>query len=538
MPMRWSAKQTDILTEPADVLICSANIGLNLSGGVGGEILHRYGDAMQRELHEYLARHSLRHAEPGDVIAVSSGGTHFREVLHAVAIDGFYGSSAGLVLATVRRALELAASKGATKVALTALATGYGPFTVSQFGGAIRPLLSLCLPPIEHVVVCVLNDLEANDLDTLLRGEEPVPAPAEPRPVGMGEKIAGLLIGTAVGDAIGLPRETMSKRRAMRLFGSRPLKHRLIFGRGMFSDDTEHACMTAAALLAERSDPKKFADSLAWRLRGWLLSLSPGIGKATARACIKLLLGWPARHSGVYSAGNGPAMRSPVIGAFLADRPELLREMVGASTRLTHTDPKAEEGAWVVAAAAAYAMKRTPAEIDAAEFLDGILLSLEGPQLKQYLTTAREHLAQGASAAEFAEAIGLGKGVSGYINHTVPVVIFCWLRYRGDFRQTVEETVLLGGDADTTGAIVAALAGATAGLAGIPDDWIRGLWEWPRNVNWIIRLAERLTRRAENWDTPGRIGPPRLFWPGILPRNLLLFLIVLGHGFRRILPPY
>jgi hypothetical protein len=34
--VRWTVKCGDILDEPADVLICSANIFLNLSGGVGG----------------------------------------------------------------------------------------------------------------------------------------------------------------------------------------------------------------------------------------------------------------------------------------------------------------------------------------------------------------------------------------------------------------------------------------------------------------------------------------------------------------------
>ncbi len=40
------------------------------------------------------------------------------------------------------------------------------------------------------------------------------------------DRLAGLLIGTAVGDAIGLPREGMSARRALRLFGGSPLSHR------------------------------------------------------------------------------------------------------------------------------------------------------------------------------------------------------------------------------------------------------------------------------------------------------------------------
>jgi hypothetical protein len=49
----------------------------------------------------------------------------------------------------------------------------------------------------------------------------------------------GTLLGTAVGDAIGLPFEGLSRRRVQRLLRE-PLGHQLFFGRGMVSDDTEH----------------------------------------------------------------------------------------------------------------------------------------------------------------------------------------------------------------------------------------------------------------------------------------------------------
>ena len=41
--MRVLCKAGDIVDEVVDVLISSGNIYLNLSGGVGGEILHRGG---------------------------------------------------------------------------------------------------------------------------------------------------------------------------------------------------------------------------------------------------------------------------------------------------------------------------------------------------------------------------------------------------------------------------------------------------------------------------------------------------------------
>ena len=77
---------------------------------------------------------------------------------------------------------------------------------------------------------------------------------------------------------------------------------------------------------------------------------SAGVGFATARACVRLWLGVPPERSGVNSAGNGPAMRSAILGAVFAREPERRREFVRASSRLTHLDPRAETAALAVAA--------------------------------------------------------------------------------------------------------------------------------------------------------------------------------------------
>ena len=58
---------------------------------------------------------------------------------------------------------------------------------------------------------------------------------------------------------------------------------------------------------------------------------------------------------------------------------------------------------------------------------------------------------RGASVPEFAESLGLSKGVTGYIYHTVPVAIYAWLRHYGDFRATIEAALDCGGDTDTVG---------------------------------------------------------------------------------------
>jgi ADP-ribosylglycohydrolase len=345
------------------------------------------------------------------------------------------------------------------------------------------------------------------------------------------DRLRGVLLGTAVGDSLGLPREGLSPRRAARLFGGAPLRHRFFFGRGSLSDDTEHAAMTAQALLAAPDEPARFARSLAWRLRGWLLALPPAVGWGTLRALVKLWLGFSPARSGVASAGNGPVMRAPLLGAALAHRPSLIAPMVRASCHLTHRDRRAEEGSLAIALAAAHAAR---GPVDPPALLAEIRAAVTEPSF----TTALDAVATALERGDPPESLVPPEGVSGYVVHTVPAVLHVWLRSPGDFRRCVEETILLGGDADTTGAIVGGLAGAAAGAGAIPTEWLTGIAEWPRSRTWLTALADRLALRFPERGGGEPAAPLPLFWPALFPRNLLFLVVVLGHGLRRLLPPY
>jgi O-acetyl-ADP-ribose deacetylase (regulator of RNase III) len=175
--MRCTIKQGDILDEPADVLVCSANVFLNLSGGVGGELLLRYGDAMQRELRRYLGDRRLAFVQQGEVISVGACGTPYRAVLHAVAVDGFYESSAPVVESVTTKSLQMAAALGARKVALTALATGYGRMALADFARGLVPVLAREFPPVDEVVVCLRNRHDLEELSSALAELAPTGRP-------------------------------------------------------------------------------------------------------------------------------------------------------------------------------------------------------------------------------------------------------------------------------------------------------------------------------------------------------------------------
>lgn len=162
--MRWQLKQTNLLDEPADVLVCSANVALNLSGGVGAELLGRYGKRMQDSLHAIVQERSPRAAKRGEVIAYAGEELPYKAILHAVAIDGWYESSPQIITDITRKALEMAAGYGARKVAFTVLATGFGNLTLADFAQGIRPVLHDEFPPIEEIVFGLLQDYQVAEL--------------------------------------------------------------------------------------------------------------------------------------------------------------------------------------------------------------------------------------------------------------------------------------------------------------------------------------------------------------------------------------
>ena len=344
--------------------------------------------------------------------------------------------------------------------------------------------------------------------------------------------ILGCLLGTALGDAVGLRREGLSRRRAEKMYGGPPLGANFILGRGFCSDDTEHTQMVGRALVLSAGEVEKFEQALSRQLKRWLITLPAGIGLATLRACIKLLLGFGPKRSGVFSAGNGPAMRTALIGVW-AKSDEQLEELASSCTRLTHTDPKAEEGALLVAKAAR--LSANGQHIEPIDFLRKEVGEIQGEELRECLQKAIEALDDEKDPLEFADSLGWTDGVSGYVNHSVPAALYCWADSPSDFRRCVENAVLMGGDTDSVAAIAGAICGANVGSDNLPTDWLNSLAEWPRSKSWMQRLAEALSDQAEEEKKP---KPPQMHWLATIPRNLIFAAIVLGIGFRRLLPPY
>lgn len=320
------------------------------------------------------------------------------------------------------------------------------------------------------------------------------------------DQLVGCLWGTALGDALGLCREGLSRRRGQRLYPDLD-RFQLFGGRGLVSDDTEHAAFTAWAL-AGQPDLPTFQRRLRRAFRRWIWCLPAGVGWATLRAGFKVSLG--LAHSGVHSAGNGPLMRAPVLAVA---GPQDYLDYLDVSTRLTHTDPRALEGARLVARTTRYLLGQLtwPQLVEATQ--DPFLLE-RLHEIGEVPQTTPE---------EYAAVRGWQKGVTGFVQQTAPIVVLAALRYRDDYRLAVQSVIRCGGDTDTLAAIVGGMVGARLGPEALPSDWLQRYSDWPCTLEYLKSLAT---------------APRLLPLAGSLGRNLVFGWTILGYGLRRLLPPY
>jgi ADP-ribosylglycohydrolase len=338
------------------------------------------------------------------------------------------------------------------------------------------------------------------------------------------DRIAGTLLGTALGDALGLATEGMSARAIARRFG-RVERFHLIGPTGFVSDDTEQAALMAQSLARHPDDVGRCVRAFRRSLLGWFCRLPWGVGRATVRACVRIGLGFT--HSGVMSAGNGAAMRAAIVGTFF-DKQPIERERFGrALAEVTHRDPRAVEGALYVAElAAACASSALGSRADACQEQARRCVTI--PALGEAIDRARRLALEGASTQDAA----LKCGTSGFVVHSVSFATFGLLRYGSDPLLALTEIIGAGGDTDSTGAILGSWLGALHGEAALPQHLIENIHDGPFGPTHLRALAKCLAQVRD-----GRLAPVPGYSPALaLARNLALYPVIIGHGFRRLLP--
>jgi ADP-ribosylglycohydrolase len=339
------------------------------------------------------------------------------------------------------------------------------------------------------------------------------------------DAILGCLWGTALGDALGLPMEGMKAGTIRRRFADLSRFH-LLGKTGRVSDDTEQTALVGQSLALARAQVGN-ADSetlmatcarhFRWAMRGWFLRLPFGIGLGTLRSCLKLLLGF---SRGIKSAGNGAAMRAAPVGVFFHDDDGVRDALTRRLAETTHTDERAVDGARFVAEVAARCATASPTA-------DRLMLLEHGLSLiaSRDVKSAVAHGIRLAEAEMPFEDAARELGNSGYVVHSMGLIAYAF-RLRGDDPMAcIRLAIQMGGDTDTHAAMVGAWVGTLHGAKALDKDLLENLQGGPFGLKHLEALAVAL---AENKK------PPSFFWPWALLRNLLLYPVVLAHGFSRI----
>ncbi len=277
------------------------------------------------------------------------------------------------------------------------------------------------------------------------------------------------LLGVAIGDALGATVEFMTASEIKQTYGVlRDIRGGgwLRLAPGQVTDDTQMTLCIARSIDKSGWSPRDIAN----RFADWLRSRPLDVGNTCRRGIRRYmhfdsLSGPPCDDD----AGNGAVMRmAPVAIASLGDS-SLLKTWAIQQAHITHHHPLS----------------------DAACIHVGTLLHLA------YLGRSRESMRQ-YTQHSISQVPAFGylnyRGLcTAYVVDTMQTVLYHFFRARS-FEDCVVNTVNQGGDADTSGAIVGAIAGAYFGLEEIPQRWIKKLDR--HLVNELLNLSHALVSES------------------------------------------
>ncbi len=296
---------------------------------------------------------------------------------------------------------------------------------------------------------------------------------------------------------------------------------------GFVSDDTEQSALVAQSLVRYPHDSDAATKAFKLSMLGWFSRLPFGVGRATSQSCLKMLTG--AKETGINSAGNGAAMRAAIIGVFYHDNQEYRLKIGKSIAGATHLDQRAIDGALFVAelAAAAYSNRNSHDPNRRYQSFDSAIGIVQETSLRAALDSARNLAGQQANIETAAKELGC----SGFVNHSVALAAFSFLRWGDDTLAALQWTIKAGGDTDSNAAIVGAWCGALLGEQGLPANLIDKINDGPFGPSHLRQLACALGD-IKFGKTP---ATPTYFWPTALGRNIMLIPIILSHTLKRLL---
>ncbi len=334
--------------------------------------------------------------------------------------------------------------------------------------------------------------------------------------VTLESRIHGSFLGIAIGDALGMPVETMTARQILDATqGSGisgyvdPIQHRIKdsehLKRGSTTDDTQLSLAVARSLMSRNGFS---VESQAYHHVLEMARGDFGWGRSTRNAITELALWFesggavgrkplsevemPPNQPARIGTGNGVAMKIVPLALWhfanppsSENRENFLDDALDLGL-MTHGDPRASFAAVAVGAVIAECLNWDTSEIN--ERLPAFVKTVKTGVLNSVIAAEKENrdfrpnkdtlsrrLAMAFKLLHDPERLLKEVGNGCFALESVPFAIATFLRHPTDFRAAVLEAVNAGGDADTTASMVGAMSGALLGQESIPEDLIQGL---------------------------------------------------------------
>jgi ADP-ribosyl-[dinitrogen reductase] hydrolase len=358
------------------------------------------------------------------------------------------------------------------------------------------------------------------------------------------DRVRGCLLGSAVGDALGAPLEGLSSQQIKSHYGRvknyvdgvqawkrKPYRWRLP---GLYTDDTQQALALCDLLLEHgRVEPERLAElymSLATP-KGAFVGAHRGIGRSFRQVLAALDRGVPAHLTGQPGAGIGAAMRIAPLPLYFGDDIDGLFESAMAASLVTHRDIRSLSGAMAVAHTIRRLVHGEPRDPSLLLWVASDLVKDETRMVEEHahaVIKVREHGRCLPRAVAHAESVleqprdralmalvdeanrhgadpWCKRPTQGFPPACIPTCLYLLLT-TDSFEEAICDVVNLGGDTDTAGAILGAMAGAYYGVDSIPKRWLEGL----QNRDGIDARARALASRSgDGLDIPELVATER-----------------------------
>lgn len=290
------------------------------------------------------------------------------------------------------------------------------------------------------------------------------------------DRIKGLFFGQAIGDALGLGTEFMSKSQVKENYpdGLQDYgqivqdKHRSRWTGGAWTDDTDQFLCICDAILED-----KVVSEIAFarKLRQWSLGGPMGIGMTVYKVVnLPQFTQFPHRAaelvwkmSGKKNAANGAIMRTSLLGAWEFWDHEKVVDNTEKIAKVTHYDPRCV-GSSVIITSLISKMLSSGKSLSTDEII--AISDRYDDRIRPFVEVAFSGDIAGLQLDE--------KESMGYTLKTLSAALWAYF-HAESFYDGLHKVIHEGGDADTNAAVACSLLGVKFGYEAIPKYLIEGL---------------------------------------------------------------